>query len=339
MSIKDKIQDVENKFTKDTKKPPTSPKEVDLLRTKYLGRKGFVSTLFSEVISLSSNERPIAGKLLNKLKLQISQKVEDYSENIAIEKSSKENIDFTLPGDPVQIGSRHPLTLVLEDIKSIFTKLGYSIAYGREVETEYYNFEALNIPKYHPARDMQDTFYIEPGVVLRTHTSNTQIHTMLNQLPPIKIIAPGRVYRNEDISVRSYCLFHQVEGLFIDKKVTFGDLKGVLDYFAKEFFGQKVKTRFRPSYFPFTEPSAEMDVSCIFCNGNGCNICKNAGWLEILGCGMVDTEVFKAVNIDNEIWSGFAFGMGIERMTMLRYGVEDIRTLYEGDIRFLRQFS
>jgi len=339
VSIKDKIQDVENKFTKDTKKPPTTPEEVDLLKTQYLGRKGVISTLFSEVTTLSTNERPKAGKLLNKLKLQISDKIDGYSNNIGIKKSTKENVDFTLPGDPSQLGSRHPLTLVLEDIKSIFGKLGYSIAYGREVETEYYNFEALNIPKHHPARDMQDTFYIEPGIVLRTHTSNMLIHTMLKQSPPIKIIAPGRVFRNEDISVRSYCLFHQVEGLFIDKNITFGDLKGVLDYFAKEFFGQKVKTRFRPSYFPFTEPSAEMDVSCIFCNGSGCNICKNAGWLEILGCCMVDPEVFKAVNIDNYKWSGFAFGMGIERMTMLRYGVEDIRTLYEGDIRFLRQFS
>ena len=338
MSIKDKIREVENQFTQDTEEPPQSPEQLELLRNQYLGRKGLIANLFSKMGDLSTDERPIAGKLLNDLKVQTTIKIEDYVSNISSEDSVSDQVDYTLPGDPIPVGSRHPLTIVLEDIKSIFTKLGFSIAFGPEVDTEFYNFEALNIPEHHPARDMQDTFYVEPGVVLRTHTSNTQIHTLLKHSPPVKIIAPGRVYRNEDISVRSYCLFHQVEGLYVDKNVTFSDLKGVLDYFAKEFFGQDVKTRFRPSYFPFTEPSAEMDVSCIFCKGKGCNICKYAGWLEILGCGMVDPEVFNSVEIDPNEWTGYAFGMGIERMTMLRYGVEDIRMFYEGDIRFLRQF-
>lgn len=235
-------------------------------------------------------------------------------------------------------GSIHPLTQVLDEMISIFNQLGFSLAYGPEVDTDFYNFGALNFPPNHPARDMQDTFYVAEEVMLRTHTSNSQIHNMLEHQPPVKIIAPGRVYRNEDVSVRSYCLFHQVEGLYVDKNVTMVDLKGVLDYFARQFFGAEVKTRFRPSYFPFTEPSAEMDVSCILCGGKGCALCKHTGWLEILGCGMVDPNVFKSVDYDPEVWQGYAFGMGIERIAMRRYGVEDIRQFFEGDIRFLRQF-
>ena len=213
------------------------------------------------------------------------------------------------------------------------------MAYSPEIDTEFYNFEALNIPQHHPARDMQDTFYISDEVLLRTHTSDTQIHYMENHEPPVRIIAPGRVYRNEDISVLSYCLFHQVEGLYVDTRETFSELKGTLDYFARELFGHGVKTRFRPSYFPFTEPSAEMDVSCIFCKGKGCGICKHAGWLEILGCGMVDPEVYKSVNYDPDKWTGYAFGMGIERIAMLKFGVQDIRLFYSGDVRFLKQFQ
>ena len=226
----------------------------------------------------------------------------------------------------------------MEEIKSIFLKLGFSLAYGPEIDTEFYNFEALNIPKHHPARDMQDTFYISDEVLLRTHTSDTQIHFMENNTPPVRIIAPGRVYRNEDVSVRSYCLFHQIEGLYVDAGVTFAELKGTLDFFARELFGKDVKTRFRPSYFPFTEPSAEMDVSCIFCKGKGCSICKKTGWLEILGCGMVDPEVYKSVKYDPDKWSGYAFGLGIERIAMLKYEIQDIRLFYSGDVRFLRQF-
>jgi len=273
--------------------------------------------------------------LKNEIATEIS-KLEGGLESMT--QTSSNLLDLSLPGDPKLQGSIHPLSKVLEDVKSIFKKLGFSIAYGPEVDTDFFNFEALNIPKHHPARDMQDTFYLSDEVVLRTHTSNSQIHNMLKNNPPVKIIAPGKVYRNEDISVRSYCLFHQIEGLYVDKNVTMSDLKGVLDHFAKEFYGKDVKTRFRPSYFPFTEPSAEMDVSCIFCGGKGCNICKYAGWLEILGCGMVDPEVFKSVGYDPNEWSGYAFGMGIERMAMLKYGVQDIRLFYQGDVRFLRQF-
>jgi len=289
--------------------------------------------------SVTQAERPRMGQALNQLKSEITHQIdtlETGSEHLA--ENHSDEIDYTLPGDPLSRGSIHPLSQVMEEIKSIFLRLGFSLAYGPEIDTEFYNFEALNIPKHHPARDMQDTFYISESVLLRTHTSDTQIHFMENHEPPVRIIAPGRVYRNEDISVRSYCLFHQIEGLYVDKGVTFAELKGTLDHFARELFGKKVKTRFRPSYFPFTEPSAEMDVSCIFCKSKGCNICKKTGWLEILGCGMVDPEVFKAVKYDPEKWTGYAFGMGIERMAMLKFGVEDIRLFYNGDVRFLRQF-
>jgi phenylalanyl-tRNA synthetase alpha chain len=289
--------------------------------------------------TVSEEERPQMGQILNELKVDITTEINSLSSvDLESSRSRASNIDYTLPGDPIPVGSIHPLTQVMEEIKSIFLRLGFSVAYGPEVDTDFYNFEALNIPKHHPARDMQDTFYINDNVLLRTHTADTQIHFMENHEPPVRIIAPGRVYRNEDVSVRSYCLFHQIEGLYVDAGVTFAELKGTLDYFARELFGQNVKTRFRPSYFPFTEPSAEMDVSCIFCKAKGCGICKKTGWLEILGCGMVDPEVYKSVNYDPEKWTGFAFGMGIERMAMLEYGVQDIRLFYSGDIRFLRQF-
>ena len=288
---------------------------------------------------VNQEERPHIGKVLNELKTEISLEIDGItSSGETAAELDVTAVDYTLPGDPIPIGSIHPLTQVMEEIKSIFLRLGFSVAYGPEIDTEFYNFEALNIPKHHPARDMQDTFYITDEVLLRTHTSDTQIHFMENHDPPVRIIAPGRVYRNEDISVRSYCLFHQIEGLYVDSRVTFSELKGTLDYFARKLFGENVKTRFRPSYFPFTEPSAEMDVSCIFCKGNGCSICKKTGWLEILGCGMVDPEVYKSVNYDPDKWTGYAFGLGIERIAMLKYGVEDIRLFYSGDVRFLRQF-
>ena len=312
---------------------------LDQIRIKYLGRKGLVASLFVQMGTVSAEERPKMGQVLNKLKVDITAEIDSISSvDLESSRSRASNIDYTLPGDPIPVGSIHPLTQVMEEIKSIFIRLGFSVAYGPEVDTDFYNFEALNIPKHHPARDMQDTFYINDNVLLRTHTSDTQIHFMESHEPPVRIIAPGRVYRNEDVSVRSYCLFHQIEGLYVDAGVTFAELKGTLDYFARELFGQNVKTRFRPSYFPFTEPSAEMDVSCIFCKAKGCSICKKTGWLEILGCGMVDPEVYKSVNYDPEKWTGFAFGMGIERMAMLKYGVQDIRLFYSGDIRFLRQF-
>ena len=339
MSITDDIQKVRSEFSSDLEKLSSDNSVLDKIRIKYLGRKGLVSALFVHMGTVSNEERPKMGQALNALKTDIESEIDAaISASSGTEDHKLFDVDYTLPGDPINRGSIHPLTLVMEEIKSIFNRLGFSIAYGPEIDSDFYNFEALNIPKHHPARDMQDTFYITDNILLRTHTSDTQIHFMENNNPPVRIIAPGRVYRNEDVSVRSYCLFHQIEGLYVDKKVTFAELKGTLDYFARELFGQNVKTRFRPSYFPFTEPSAEMDVSCIFCKGGGCGICKKTGWLEILGCGMVDPEVYKSVDYDPQKWSGFAFGMGIERMAMLKYGVQDIRLFYSGDVRFLRQF-
>jgi len=339
VTITDQIQGVRLEFQSDLESLSSEKGAGDELRIKYLGRKGLVANLFNLMESVDQDERPKMGQALNTLKTEIAEKIDGLAPSLHSVSQGDTGTDYTLPGDPIPIGSIHPLTQVLEEIKTIFIRLGFSVAYGPEIDTEFYNFEALNIPQHHPARDMQDTFYITDEVLLRTHTSDTQIHYMENHNPPVRIIAPGRVYRNEDISVRSYCLFHQLEGLYVDTIVTFSELKGTLDYFAKELFGQDVKTRFRPSYFPFTEPSAEMDVSCIFCKGQGCNICKHAGWLEILGCGMVDPEVYKSVKYDPDKWTGYAFGMGIERIAMLKYGVQDIRLFYSGDVRFLRQFQ
>ena len=338
MSITEQIQNIRIEFNSESSNFKSKNSGLEKIRIKYLGRKGLVAQLFQLMDSLDKNDRPKAGQMLNSLKIELSEKINN------LEKSEKQIFlnpkeDYTLPGDPITSGNIHPLTLLLEEIKSIFIRLGFSIAYSDEIDTDFYNFEALNIPTHHPARDMQDTFYISEDILLRTHTSNTQIHYMEKNKPPIRIIAPGRVFRNEDISVRSYCLFHQIEGLYVDSGVTFSQLKGTLDFFAKELFSKDVKTRFRPSYFPFTEPSAEMDVSCMFCSGNGCKICKNSGWIEILGCGMVDPEVFHCINYDTEKWTGYAFGMGIERMAMLKYGIEDIRLFYSGDVRFLKQFK
>ena len=338
MPLTDQIQKVRLEFKSDLEALSSENGAVDVIRIKYLGRKGLVAYLFNQMGSVNQDERPKMGQVLNTLKIEIAEKIDGLAPSQDSSSKGDDNIDFTLPGDPIPVGSLHPLTKVLEEIKAIFIRLGFSVAYGPEIDTEFYNFEALNIPQHHPARDMQDTFYITKEVLLRTHTSDTQIHYMENHEPPVRIIAPGRVYRNEDISVRSYCLFHQVEGLYVDASVTFAELKGTLDYFTRELFGQDVKTRFRPSYFPFTEPSAEMDVSCIFCKGKGCSICKHAGWLEILGCGMVDPEVYKSVKYEPDKWTGYAFGMGIERIAMLKYGVQDIRLFYNGDVRFLRQF-
>ena len=339
MSIIDQIQKIRSEFRSDLENLSSENGAVDQIRIKYLGRKGLVASLFVQMGKVDSDERPKMGKVLNKLKSEITLEIDGLSTaGLELTGTDAANVDFTLPGDPISVGSIHPLTQIMDEIKSIFIKLGFSLAYGPEIDTEFYNFEALNIPKHHPARDMQDTFYISDEVLLRTHTSDTQIHFMENNEPPVRIIAPGRVYRNEDVSVRSYCLFHQIEGLYVDNEVTFAELKGTLNYFARELFGKDVKTRFRPSYFPFTEPSAEMDVSCIFCKGMGCSICKKTGWLEILGCGMVDPEVYKSVKYDPDKWTGYAFGLGIERIAMLKYGVQDIRLFYSGDVRFLRQF-
>tara|TARA_Y100000814_G_scaffold251823_1_gene198901 strand:- start:934 stop:1956 length:1023 start_codon:yes stop_codon:yes gene_type:complete len=339
MSLNEKIQSISEAFLKDKNDFNSGLITFEELKNKYLSRKGLLSELYPLLNDIPDSDKPVFGKKINSVKNEISYEINQLIDDENSSSGSSFSIDSTMPGLDKLSGSIHPLTKIIEEIKSIFSQIGFSTIYGPEVDTDYYNFEALNIPKEHPARDMQDTFYIDKETLLRTHTSSSQIHFMEKNAPPIRVISPGRVYRNEDISVRSYCLFHQIEGLYIDKNVKFSDLKGTLDYFAKNLFGENVKTRFRPSYFPFTEPSAEMDVSCIFCNGKGCNICKYSGWLEILGCGMVDPEVFKFVNYDSDLWSGFAFGVGIERIAMLKYGVKDIRMFYTGDVQFLKQFK
>ncbi len=338
MSLNSAIEELREQFDRDIQNVRNGGVDTEQIRVKYLGRKGLVAGLFSGMGNIPAADRPAAGQALNALKTYLAEELNKLQRDFSAGKEDvPADLDYTLPGDPFPKGSIHPITQIMEEIKDIFHHLGFSVAYGPEIDTDFYNFEALNFPPNHPARDMQDTFY-SGDAVLRTHTSNTQIHHMMDSDPPVKILAPGRVFRHEDISVRSYCLFHQVEGLFVDKTVTMANLKGDLDYFARSLFGKAVKTRFRPSFFPFTEPSAEMDVSCIFCGGKGCNICKYAGWLEILGCGMVDPEVFKSVKYDPSVWQGYAFGMGVERIAMLKFGVEDIRLFFEGDVRFLRQF-
>ena len=339
MNLDDKIQTIYESFCEDKEKFDSESIHVDDLKNKYLSRKGLLSELYGLLGGVSDSDRPRYGKKINSIKNKLTNEIEALrSGGGSSDSSGQLSADYSMPGVEKMSGSLHPLTKTLNEIRDIFIKIGFSVVYGSEVDTDYYNFEALNIPKDHPARDMQDTFYIDSETLLRTHTSSSQIHFMEKNEPPIRVISPGKVYRNEDISVRSYCLFHQVEGLYIDKDVKFSDLKGTLDYFAKDLFGENVKTRFRPSYFPFTEPSAEMDVSCIFCKGKGCSICKQSGWIEILGCGMVDPEVFKFVGYDSSC-SGFAFGVGIERIAMLKYGVKDIRMFYNGDIQFLKQMK
>ena len=338
MSINDEILKIESNFNSDFDLLTSGKLKLEEVKYKYLGRKGSIANLYPLLSKIDNSEKPMAGQKINQLKNNISNKIDSLdSKNINIE--NIDNNDFSLPGKHYNRGSIHPLTLIIDEIKDIFNKIGFSSIYGKEVETDYYNFESLNIPKHHPARDMQDTFYVSDEVLLRTHTSSSQVHFMEENNPPIRILSPGRVYRNEDISVRSYCLFHQIEGLYVDKKVTFSDLKGTLDYFAKQFFGPNTKTRFRPSYFPFTEPSAEMDVYWGLNNESDYRITKGTGWLEILGCGMVNPAVFNAVNYDVQKWNGYAFGLGIERIAMLKYGIDDIRLLYEGDVNFLRQFK
>ena len=337
MLILNKIKEIKDEFNLELSNVKNI-EELDSLKNKYLSRKGLVASLFTMMGSLSPQDRPIAGNELNKLKKSLNDKISSHDLNQSSEIKISNKIDYTLPGANLRNGTVHPLTKTVLMIEDIFQKIGFSIAYGPEIDSDFYNFEALNIPQHHPARDMQDTFYLNDGNVLRTHTSNSQIHFMMDNEPPVRIIAPGRVYRNEDVSVRSYCLFHQIEGLYVDKNVSFSDLKSVLNYFARELFGNDVKTRFRPSYFPFTEPSAEMDVYWGLNSESDKRITKGTGWLEILGCGMVDPEVFKNVKYDHSLYSGYAFGVGIERIAMLLYGVEDIREFYKGDTRFLGQF-
>jgi len=312
------------------------------LKARFLGKKGVITEILKGMKDLSPEERPKMGQLVNEAKTFVEELVESRLDSIREEKKNRslfeERIDVTLPGKGLPVGAKHPVTQVMEEVVSIFERMGFEVAEGPEVETDYYNFEALNIPKNHPARDMQDTFYISDDVVLRTHTSPVQIRVMEKLKPPVKIIAPGRVYRN-DSDVSHTPMFHQIEGLLVDEHVTFGDLKGVLTEFVRLVFGEGIGVRFRPSFFPFTEPSAEVDMQCMICGGKGCRVCKDTGWLEILGCGMVDPEVFKSVGYDSSKYSGFAFGMGIERITMLKFGINDIRLFFENDVRFLRQFT
>lgn len=312
------------------------------IRVKYLGKKGELTTILRGMGSLSPKERPIVGKLVNEAKSEVEEKLEEAVRKIREKekniKLSSEVIDISLPGKKNVIGKRHPLDLTLESMKEIFISMGFTVEDGPEVELDHYNFEALNIPKDHPARSEQDTFYINDNIVLRTQTSPIQIRTMENQEPPIKMISPGKVYRSDAVDATHSPIFYQMEGLVIDKGVTFADLKGTLELFAKKMFGDKVVTKFRPHHFPFTEPSAEMDATCFVCEGKGCRVCKGSGWIEILGCGMVHPNVLRNCGIDPEVYSGFAFGFGVDRMVMLKYGIDDIRALYESDMRFLNQF-
>jgi phenylalanyl-tRNA synthetase alpha chain len=315
--------------------------EVEALRIKYLSKKGEISQLFNDFRNVSNEEKREIGQLLNELKNNAQDKINQLKEKLEANRGNVEKIDLTRTAEPIQIGTRHPLSIVRNEIATIFSGIGFTIAEGPEIEDDWHVFEALNFPADHPARDMQDTFFIEknPDILLRTHTSSVQTRVMTQQKPPIRMIFPGRVYRNEAISYRAHCFFHQVEGLYIDKNVSFADLKQALIYFAKEMFGMDTQIRLRPSYFPFTEPSAEMDISCNLCGGKGCPFCKYTGWVEILGCGMVDPNVLENCGIDSKIYSGYAFGMGVERITNLKYQVKDLRMFSENDIRFLRQFE
>lgn len=316
--------------------------ELENLRVKYLGKKGELTTVLRGMGSLSAEERPLIGQLANEVRSFIENKLDETKKfllnnerNIRLQ---KEVIDVTMPGKRTQLGTRHPLTMIIDEVKDMFIGMGYEIAEGPEVELDYYNFEALNIPKNHPARDVQDTFYINENIVLRSQTSPVQVRVMENQKPPIKVICPGRVFRSDAVDATHSPIFHQIEGLVVDKGITMGDLVGTLQMFAKGLFGEDTKIRLRPHHFPFTEPSAEVDVSCWTCGGKGCRVCKNEGWIEILGAGMVHPKVLETCGIDPEVYSGFAFGIGAERVAMRRFNIDDMRMLYENDLRFLRQF-
>ena len=315
--------------------------ELEALRIKYLSKKGEISLLFNAFRDVPNDQKKEVGQLLNELKNKAQDKLNEMKELLAENAEAGKFSDLTRTAESLPLGSRHPLSLVKKEIIDIFARIGFTVAEGPEIEDDWHVFGALNFPPEHPARDMQDTFFIEknPDVVLRTHTSSVQTRVMSRQKPPIRMIFPGRVYRNEAISYRAHCFFHQVEGLYIDKDVSFADLKQALMYFAKEMFGDKTQIRLRPSYFPFTEPSAEMDISCNLCGGKGCPFCKHTGWVEILGCGMVDPNVLENCGIDSKVYSGYAFGMGVERITNLKYQVKDLRMFSENDVRFLRQFE
>lgn len=317
-----------------------SEEELEAFRLKYLSRKGAIQNLFKEFKDVPADKKKEIGQELNQLKEEAQQQFNSLKKQLSRQRTEDVDIDMTLPGSGKTLGSRHPVSIIRRDIIEIFQRLGYTVSEAREIEDDWHVFEALNFPPEHPARDMQDTFFInnDEDILLRTHTSSVQVRVMETQKPPIRTIAPGRVFRNEAISARAHAMFHQIEGLYIDKDVSFADLKQSLIYFAKELFGHDTQIRLRPSYFPFTEPSAEMDVSCTLCGGEGCNVCKYTGWLEVLGCGMVDPNVLEASGIDSEAYTGFAFGLGLERIAMLKYNINDLRLYFENDQRFLKQF-
>ena len=318
-----------------------SLEELEALRIKYLSKKGEISELFNQFRDVPADQKREIGQLLNQLRDKAPQTINKLKEQVELKKQEADKLDLTRTPEPIALGTRHPLSLVKNEIIEIFSRIGFVVADGPEIEDDWHVFESLNFPPEHPARDMQDTFFIEkhPDILLRTHTSSVETRVMTTQKPPIRILSPGRVYRNEAISYRAHCFFHQVEGLYVDKNVSFADLKQVLLYFAREMFGENTQIRLRPSYFPFTEPSAEMDISCNICGGKGCPFCKGTGWVEILGCGMVDPNVLKACNIDPDIYTGYAFGLGVERITNLKYQVKDLRMFSENDVRFLNQFK
>ncbi|MBL4715072.1 phenylalanine--tRNA ligase subunit alpha [Sphingobacteriaceae bacterium AH-315-L07] len=320
---------------------PKDKNEVEDFRIRYMGKKGIMAELFAGLKNVETDNRKEVGQQLNLLKNKAQQKIDELNVKFEQAEITSSDVDLSLPAEPLELGARHPVSIVHNEIVNIFSRIGFTISEGPEIEDDWHNFTALNTPENHPARDMQDTFYVEkdPDVLLRTHTSSVQIRVMESEKPPIRTISPGRCYRNETISARAHCFFHQFEGLYIDENVSFADLKQTLYYFAQEFFGENTDIKFRPSFFPFTEPSAEMDISCNICKGEGCKVCKHTGWLEILGCGMVDPNVLENCKIDSKKYSGFAFGMGIERIAMLKFQIDDIRVLFENDVRFLKQFK
>jgi len=339
------MQDQINQYSQEIDEfAPANAAQLEEFRIRFLGTKGIVKDLFEQFKAVTPEEKRVLGKVLNQFKQLAEAKYNEYKEGFDSElKTENSTLDLTLPGEGFEVGSRHPLSLVRIEIIDIFKRLGFVVAEGPEIEDDWHNFSALNFPAEHPARDMQDTFFIkkEEGndIALRTHTSSVQVRMMENGKPPFRAIMPGRVYRNEAISARAHCFFHQVEGLYIDENVSFADLKQTLFHFVTELYGEGTKVRFRPSYFPFTEPSAEMDISCTICKGSGCNMCKYTGWVEILGCGMVDPNVLENCGIDSKKYTGFAFGMGIERIANLKYVIRDLRLFPENDVRFLRQFK
>ncbi|MDR0766250.1 MAG: phenylalanine--tRNA ligase subunit alpha [Odoribacteraceae bacterium] len=319
-----------------------SREEIEQFRVNFLGKKGSITTLFDDFKSLPAGEKRTIGQALNDLKTKAKEKLDAMKTTVEdTGDHPRESLDASRPGFPARPGSRHPLSLVRNEILEIFNRMGFAVSEGPEIEDDWHNFSALNFPEEHPARDMQDTFFASksPDILLRTHTSSVQVRDMESHPLPLRLVTPGRVFRNEAISARAHCIFHQVEALYIDKDVSFADLKQTLDFFAREFFGPSTRVRLRPSFFPFTEPSAEMDVSCSLCGGTGCNVCKGTGWLEIMGCGMVDPNVLDLNGIDKEVYSGFALGMGIERVAMLKHGIRDLRLFFENDVRFLEQFT